>query len=314
MLGSIFTSILLIASALISGATAAPLIEKRANGKVAAYFGQIHLNSDDSLEKYCTDPSVDIVVLAFMNLLFATGGLPETNFGFYGNEIIPGTDLVTNPDWEANIKTCQANGKLVFLSIDGATGTQVLTSDAQAQQLANTVWQLFMEGTGLEADRPFGTALLDGFDLDIENNNPTGWPAFITELRALYATGTKKYFVSAAPQCPMPDASVGTAVYLVDFLFVQFYNNFCGGSEANIVASFTSWNNDIQANSKVNGKIFLGLPGAPAAAGSGYLDGPTLTATAAAVKGMSQYGGIMTWDASYATNNGNFLDVMKAAA
>ncbi len=93
----------------------------------------------------------------------------------------------------------------------------------------------------------------------------------------------------------MPDASISTNVYLVDFLFVQFYNNFCGGSESAVVSSFESWSSDIAANSQVGGLVFLGLPGSTSAAGTGYLDASTMAATAASVKGLSNYGGIMTW-------------------
>lgn len=39
--------------------------------------------------------------------------------------------------------------------------------------------------------------------LDIESNDPRGWPNFISTMRSLYATGSKKYYLSAAPQCPM---------------------------------------------------------------------------------------------------------------
>lgn len=131
----------------------------------AAYFGQIKLASDDSLAKYCASSSVDIIVLAFMNIYQGQGGLPGTNFGPYENGVIPGTDLATVSTWDSDIKTCQANGKLVLLSLGGATGTQIIDSDEASALLANQAWNLFGEGTGLQSQRPFGSAVLDGFDV-----------------------------------------------------------------------------------------------------------------------------------------------------
>lgn len=46
---------------------------------------------------------------------------------------------------------------------------------------------------------------MDGIDLDIEGGTYTGYTAFVKELRRLMNTGTKKYTIGAAPQCPFPD-------------------------------------------------------------------------------------------------------------
>lgn len=58
-----------------------------------------------------------------------------------------------------------------------------------------------------KALRPFHDAVIDGFDLDLEtavqNFNP-----FATQLRTLMDADTsKKYYLTAAPQCPYPDAA-----------------------------------------------------------------------------------------------------------
>lgn len=81
---------------------------------------------------------------------------------------------------------------------------------------------------GSADQRPFDDAIIDGFDLDIENNNPTGYAALVTKLREYF--GNDEYYISAAPQCVYPDASVGDALAnsYIDFAFVQFYNNPCG--------------------------------------------------------------------------------------
>lgn len=60
----------------------------------------------------------------------------------------------------ADIMACQANGKLVTLSLGGSLGSVSLTGDDQAQAFADTVWNLFLGGSS--STRPFGDAVLDG--------------------------------------------------------------------------------------------------------------------------------------------------------
>jgi chitinase len=48
----------------------------------------------------------------------------------------------------------------VTISIGGATGAVGLTSDTQAKQFADTIWNLFLGGSN--NTRPFGSAILDG--------------------------------------------------------------------------------------------------------------------------------------------------------
>lgn len=46
------------------------------------------------------------------------------------------------------------------LSLGGAGGSVGFQSDAQAQALADTIWNLFLGGSS--STRPFGDAVLDG--------------------------------------------------------------------------------------------------------------------------------------------------------
>jgi chitinase len=50
----------------------------------------------------------------------------------------------------------------VTLSIGGATGDVGFTSDSQAKEFADTIWNLFLGGSS--SMRPFGDATLDGYD------------------------------------------------------------------------------------------------------------------------------------------------------
>ena len=101
-----------------------------------------------------------------------------------------------------------------------------MTSDDQAETFAQSIWDNFLGGTS--STRPFGDAILDGVDLDIEGGSPLYWDVFVTKLRSLAASdSSKSYYVTAAPQCPFPDAWLGTALNAVAFdaVYVQFYNN-----------------------------------------------------------------------------------------
>jgi len=169
----------------------------------------------------------------------------------------------------------------------------------------------FFEGSGVP--RPFGSAILDGVDLDIEGGMPTGYGAFISSIRSKMNSGSKKYYISGAPQCPYPDAymgpksgtALGDAGDKFDYLTVQFYNNYCsyqGGTW--FWSSFSQWATWSRSATGGKVKIFLGLP-ASTEAGGGYV---TPDAISGAVKTLRQnytdvFGGVMLWDASWDQNN-----------
>ena len=61
---------------------------------------------------------------------------------------------------------------------------------------------------------------------DNENKYQTGYVAFVKALRTHFATDkSKQYYISAAPQCPLPDASIPVdAMQLMDFVVSKFPN------------------------------------------------------------------------------------------
>jgi chitinase len=71
-----------------------------------------------------------------------------------------GTDLPDCAFLAQDIHTCQAAGRLVTLSLGGASGAASFTGDAQAKAFADTIWNMFLGGKG--SVRPFGDAVLDG--------------------------------------------------------------------------------------------------------------------------------------------------------
>ncbi|KAG6856443.1 hypothetical protein H0H87_004408 [Tephrocybe sp. NHM501043] len=314
----------------------------------ASYYGQNSYgatHSDTSgwqktLSNYCQDDTINAIPLAFLNVFFSTGGLPEINMANTCNPtdsgVFAGTSLANCQFLAADIKACQAKGKVITLSLGGATGAASFSSDSQAETFADTIWNLFLGGSS--STRPFGDAVLDGIDLDIEGGGSTGFAAFVTRIRS-HATGaSKQYYVTAAPQCVFPDAYLGTVLNAVAFdaVYVQ-YNNYCGVqnyNNANVRASqilprslldtehrlvqawnFNVWDNwaKTQAINK-NVKIYIGAPASSTAAGSGYVDAATLGSIAKATRSAySSFGGIMLWDASQAYANGRFDQAVKSA-
>jgi chitinase len=189
-----------------------------------------------------------------------------------------------------------------LLSLGGAAGSYGFSSDSEAEDFAATLWNLFGEGSADE--RPFGDAVIDGFDFDIENNNPAGYAALATKLRTDYfSQGSKTYYLSAAPQCFYPDASVGNLLSnaYIDFAFVQFYNNYCSIDGQFNWDTWTNFAETVSPNKDI--KLFLGLPGSTSAAGSGYVDIDTVSSTVSSIGSDSQFGGVMLWDASQGFTN-----------
>ena len=139
-----------------------------------------------------------------------------------------------------------------MLSLGGAAGSYGFTSDAQAQTFAQTMWDMFGRGTGTTYPRPFGSAVLDGIDLDIEGTQSIATPFWETTsvatscstcqcvvatdsrtplsaflffsggstvgyaafAKALRALAGPSFLISGAPQCPYPDALMGPSAGL----------------------------------------------------------------------------------------------------
>ncbi|KAJ2767609.1 Chitinase 2, partial [Coemansia nantahalensis] len=108
------------------------------------------------------------------------------------------------------------------------------------------------------------------------------------------------YYIAAAPQCPFPDAYLGPTLDSAwfDMVFVQFYNNYCGLNAYPRWFNFEDWDNWAKTKSaNKDVKIFIGAPGSPTAASSGYADGAALRTVYDSVRSKyTSLGGVMTWD------------------
>jgi chitinase len=155
-------------------------------------------------------------------------------------------------------------------------------------------------------------------------------PAFGNQLRSLMDADTSKtWLLTAAPQCPYPDAADGpmlAGAVSFDIVWVQFYNNYCGlnsfttGSTTQNNFNFDTWDNWAKTESlNPNVKVMLGIPANTGAAGSGYETGTTLADIIAYCKSFSSFGGVMMWDMTQLYANSGFLsqvvsDLGNAAA
>jgi chitinase len=157
------------------------------------------------------------------------------------------------------------------------------------------LWNNFLGGQS--DSRPFGAAVLDGIDFDIEVGTNEHWDELARTLSGF--SQEKKIYLTAAPQCPFPDAKLGTALDtgLFDYVWVQFYNNApCqyDGNADNLKNYWGQWNN-IQAD-----QIFLGVPASTEAASSGYIPPDVLNNDVLPfIKGSAKYGGVMLWSRFY---------------
>ncbi|KAG2119374.1 glycoside hydrolase family 18 protein [Suillus clintonianus] len=299
------------------------------NENLAVYWGQNSygaINPDNTahwqqtLSYYCKDNVIDTFPIAFLVDSYAEGNLPSidlANICNSGNaDYFPGTGLLNCSFLASDIEMCQSAGKAVTISLGGGSGNIHFQNDAQAAAYAKTIWNLFLGGTS--KTRPFGSAILDGIDMDIEGGSQTGYVSFLTALRKLMNRSKKKYYITAAPQCPYPDGYIGKTLNTVGFdaVYVQFYNNYCGLKHYNNrndwnFATWDKWAKNVSPNRDV--KVYIGAP-ASSAAGSGYVNSKQMTTIIQQTRSnYSSFGGVMLWDVSDAHANHRYDKAVKQA-
>lgn len=122
---------------------------------------------------------------------------------------------------------------------------------------------------------------------------------------------SKKYYITAAPQCPFPDASEPLNVCKeLDYVWVQFYNNGdCNIAQSDFINSVKTWSAGIGS-----AKLFIGALASGADGDEGYVDANTLNKAINQVKGLNlpNFGGAMLWEAQLAVKNGNYQKKVKS--
>lgn len=162
---------------------------------------------------------------------------------------------------------------------------------------------------------------------------------FLSQLNSHFKSDSKKYYITAAPQCVYPDAALGSTLngFPFDAVYVQFCkfcdllypltlsnyiyslsidNNPCGLQNFNSPSQWNFgiwdiWARTISPNPKV--KVYIGAPASSSAAGGGYVPASTLLNISLATRAaFPSFGGVMFWDASQAYKNGRIDAALKA--
>lgn len=257
-------------------------------GTIATYWGQN--GNEGTLQETCETQIYDYINIAFL-IKFGGGQTPELNLA--GHCDPPSGTCVVFGD---QITSCQQQGIKVLLSLGGSAGNYSLTSQDDAQTVADYLWTTFLGGR--TSAGPLGDATLDGIDFDIE----LGSNLYYDDLATFLKAKSQSVYLSAAPQCPYPDYYMGDAIAtgLFDNVWVQFYNNppcqYTSGDVNNLITSWNVWTSSVTA-----GNISLGLPAAEDAAPSGgYIPADVLISDVIPViNESSKYGGVMLWNRYY---------------
>ncbi|KAJ9087988.1 Chitinase 2 [Entomophthora muscae] len=293
--------------------------EENRKTSLVAYWGQNSYGASDGggkqrkehpLQDYCRDGTYDVLVMSFLTKFNAEdpNGFPELNLGDHCKGMYEGTNHPKCDEVAEGIKFCQKQGKRVLLSMGGFNGNYTIATKADADSLAYRMWGLYFGGTA--EHRPFLDAVLDGIDLDIEKGPPENYAQFSTTMHNVFTNNffnpsNRSFVVTAAPQCPFPDAHLKNTLEngWLDMVFVQFYNNPCGlGSEEYNLATWDGWARFASVNKQA--KVYIGAPAAPTAATTGYMPHTDLKAIIKeATEKYPSFGGIMLWDVSQANMN-----------
>ncbi|PTB39908.1 Chitinase 2 [Trichoderma asperellum] len=300
-------------------AAAAPtrtIATRQASGaQNAVYWGATN-NESNNLADYCTSTAgIDILVLSFLDIYGATGNFPSGNFG---NDCFISTAGVPQScsDLASQIKTCQSAGVKIVVSLGGAAGSYSLSSQSQAETIGQYLWDAYGNSGSTSVQRPFGDVFVNGWDFDLEVNVGSQYYQYlIATLRSNFAKDpNNKYYITGAPQCPLPEENMGVIIQnsVFDYLFIQFYNNnpTCSlGLPGDAPINFNDWTNFVSSTQSSSVKLFVGAPAGPLASngnsgGAVYYATPSQLATViAGVKSSPYFGGVMLWDAGYSDQN-----------
>lgn len=153
-----------------------------------------------------------------------------------------------------------------------------------------------------------------------------GYIAFATQLRKLFpASPQTGLTLTAAPQCAVPDASMGQLIATVAFdaLFIQFYNtpacsarawananpNYTPGTRSFPTGGFTfdAWSTAVAGGASSAAKLYIGLPGSADAVDdpSYYVNQNETMNLIDAYFCNRNFGGVAIYDATYAEENVN---------
>ncbi|KAL7926617.1 glycoside hydrolase superfamily [Trichoderma austrokoningii] len=300
----------LLAGLGLAGLAGAAPTKRNSGAQNVVYWGATPGSSP--LSDYCKpNAGIDVLVLSFLNAWGVGGNIPSGSFG--GDACPINADGTFGPSCStmaSQIKTCQSAGIKVMVSLGGASGAYSLMSQSQAETIGQYLWDAYGKSGSATVKRPFGDVAIDGWDFDLESNVGSQYYQYlISTLRSNFAKDTsKKYYISGAPQCPLPEANMGDIMQnsVFDYLFVQFYNNpkRCSvNAPDSLPINWGEWTKYVSSTKSSSAKLFVGAPAAPGGAGSGYVPPSTLATVVNGLKSDPYFGGVMLWDAHWSDQN-----------
>uniref|UniRef100_A0A0D9XZI0 GH18 domain-containing protein n=1 Tax=Leersia perrieri TaxID=77586 RepID=A0A0D9XZI0_9ORYZ len=258
-------------------------------GQITVFWGRN--KAEGSLREACDTKTYTLIIISFLNV--------------FGNGKIPTLDISGHPiaNLGDDIKHCQSNGHLVFLSIGGFGDKYSLPSPNAATQLADYLWYAYLAGnnTGTGIRRPFGEAYVDGIDFFIENGPPDNYDVLATRLWSYNKQFRARTPVqlSATPQCRYPDKRVERALAtgIVTRINVRFYGD--GYCAAYWQQEWEKW-----TAAYPDSGIYVGLPASEQTVG--YVHPKNLYyGVIPVVQKVANYGGLMIWE-RYADKRTNY--------
>lgn len=290
------------------------------SSQTVVYWGQ-GSNENNDLSSYCTaDSGVDVVVLAFLYQFGSGSNIPSGVIGQSCYISTTGEPQLCD-DVASSITKCQAAGKKVILSLGGASASYSLTSQEEAEEIGQYLWESYGGSKNTSVPHPFGNdTSVDGWDFDIETSTSSPYFQYmIAKLRSNFASDSSKtYYITGAPQCPIPEPNMGVIIgnSTFDYLWVQFYNNneykpdpcslgFNNGAPFN----YNDWVKYLAGTPSKDAKIFVGVPASTLAANGNaggaeyYITPQQLSSLVSDTKGNSTFGGVMMWDAGFSDSN-----------
>ncbi|KAJ3026520.1 UNVERIFIED_CONTAM: hypothetical protein HDU68_005513 [Siphonaria sp. JEL0065] len=220
----------------------------------------------------------------------SAAGLVSANLN--GNPIDPKVFLPVGDD----IKHCQSLGIKVMLSIGGDMHSPYTLIQGDGVRVANIIYNSFLQGNS--STRPFGDAVFDGVELDIEKTDTYYTQEQIIMLQTLKKLSPSSKF-AAVPQCFLngigEDLNTGPVFKqhpeLIDWVIIQYYNN--------PTCSYPfGFNFDIWTT-LYKGPLVIGLAGDDTSAiTGGFLNPGQLQAVIDMVYNNPQFMGISVYDVS----------------
>ncbi|GLJ21004.1 hypothetical protein SUGI_0383890 [Cryptomeria japonica] len=239
-------------------------------------------------------------VVAFL-IMFGNGQTPVLNLAGHCDPPSGGCKLLST-----QIESFHSSGVKVFLSLGGSVKNVMITSAEDVQEVANYLG-------GNLGSKPLRPAILDDIDFDIESMT-VHWNNLAKAVSKL-STNSKKVYLSATPQCPYPDTSLGDALQtgLFDYVWIQFYNNppyqYVNEDASNLVNSWNHWTTFVPMAQTWS--FYLGLPAMPRAIGSSYIEPHVLIEKVLPkIKPSLKYGEVMLWS-KYWDEKTNYSSTIK---